>query len=271
MVKKRSLGSFYKALVSEIRKNKISFCVYSALRLLVILVMVRAILLKNYEHAALCILSLVLFLVPAFVEKQFRIELPTALECIVLLFIFAAAILGEISSYYVRVPGWDTMLHTINGFLCAAIGFALVDLMNRNSRKINLSPLYLTIVAFCFSMTVGVLWEFGEYAMDKVFLIDGQKDFVITEFASVTLDPTKTNIPVPVKDITQTVITTADGQQIVIDGYLDIGNKDTMKDLWVNFLGALVFSIIGFFYVKNRNKKSFARFFVPTKAAEKDI
>lgn len=271
MAKKRSVRGYYKKLVAEIRKNKISFCVYSALRLLVILALVRAIFLENYEHAALCILSLVLFLVPAFVEKQFRIELPTALECIVLLFIFAAAILGEIRSYYVRVPGWDTMLHTVNGFLCAAIGFALVDLMNRNSSKINLSPLYLTIVAFCFSMTVGVLWEFGEYAMDELFLLDTQKDFVVTEFSSVSLDPTKNNIPIQVKDISQTVITTADGQQIVIDGYLDIGNKDTMKDLWVNFLGAVVFSVIGYFYVKNRNKKSFARFFVPTKASESDV
>ena len=79
-----------------------------------------------------------------------------------LLFIFAAEILGELASFYVRVPNWDTMLHTVNGFLCAAVGFALVDMINRNERfSLKLSPVYLAIVAFCFSMTVGVpsaLW-----------------------------------------------------------------------------------------------------------------
>jgi hypothetical protein len=119
----------------------------------------------------------VLFLVPAFFQKNFGIELPTTLEIIIMLFIFAAEILGELGAYYVKVPIWDTMLHTANGFLCAAVGFSLVDLLNRNNRfKFHLSPLYLSIVAFCFSMTVGIMWEFFEFSVDRYLLKDMQKD-----------------------------------------------------------------------------------------------
>ena len=96
-----------------------------------------------------------------------------------LLFIFSAEILGEISSFYVLFPFWDTTLHTLNGFLAAAIGFSLVDLLNRSDRvKFDLSPLFLSITAFCFSMTIGVLWEFFEFAMDQFFALDMQKDTI---------------------------------------------------------------------------------------------
>lgn len=260
-VKKRGLRY---ELRKTIKENKISFAVYSFLRLLVLGVLVRSIVLGSYENAMICLLSLVLFLIPPFIEKKLNVELPTVLECIIFLFIFSAEILGEINCYYIKIPGWDTMLHTINGFLFAAVGFALVDLLNRNAKSINLSPLYLSLVAFCFSMTVGVLWEFFEYGMDTFFALDMQKDTVVKSFSSVSFDETNSNIPVRVKDIVNTVITTTSGEQYTVDGYLDIGIRDTMKDLFVNFIGAVAFGVIGFFYVKNRDKKSIARYFIPT-------
>lgn len=265
-VKKRGLRY---ELRKTIKENKISFAVYSFLRLLVLGVLVRSIVLGSYENAMICLLSLVLFLIPPFIEKKLNVELPTVLECIIFLFIFSAEILGEINCYYIKIPGWDTMLHTINGFLFAAVGFALVDLLNRNAKSINLSPLYLSLVAFCFSMTVGVLWEFFEYGMDTFFALDMQKDTVVKSFSSVSFDETNSNIPVRVKDIVNTVITTTSGEQYTVDGYLDIGIRDTMKDLFVNFIGAVAFGVIGFFYVKNRDKKSIARYFIPT--VKKDI
>ena len=79
------------------------------------------------------------------------------------------------------------MLHTINGFLCAAIGFSLFNILNRGSKSMQLSPFYLAIVAFCFSMTVGVIWEFIEFTFDQVFLLDMQKDFIVSNIGSVTL------------------------------------------------------------------------------------
>ena len=169
---KRKKTGIVKNLKNRIKENKTTFAVYVILRALVIAVGIFSFFSGNYWNCFLCLLSLVLFLLPSFVEHTFKIDLPDTLEIIVLLFIFAAEILGEISSFYVRVPHWDTMLHTVNGFLCAAIGFALVDILNRSSKiKFQLSPLFLAIVAFCFSMTVGVVWEFFEYFMDSVFLM----------------------------------------------------------------------------------------------------
>ena len=156
------------------------------------------------------------------------------------------------------------MLHTVNGFLFAAFGFCLVDLLNENrSIKFRLSPNFLALVAFCFSMTIGIFWEFFEFTMDHLFALDMQKDTVLAAFQSVTLDETRQNIPVAVQDITRTVIETADGAKYVIDGYLDIGLTDTLKDLFVNFIGAAVFSLLGRIYVRQRGKNSIAAAFIP--------
>ena len=250
-----------RALHMELREHKSSFLVYVTLRLLVILMMILQIFNRNYENVFLCVLTLVLLLIPSLIQINLKIELPTALEITILVFIFAAEILGEIQSYYIKFPFLDTVLHTINGFLMAAIGFALVDILNRSKKfSIQLSPVFLAIVAFCFSMTIGVIWEFFEYGMDQFFGLDMQKDTVIQGFSSVLLDPTKSNIPVPVQDITEVLI---NGRDLGLGGYLDIGLIDTMNDLFVNFVGAVLFSIIGYFYVKSRGKGKFARRFIP--------
>ncbi len=244
-----------KQLKEHIKTDKKSFLLYLVLRSLVLLTLVRCLFVKNYESAAICILSLLLFLLPSLFETRLKIQIPTVFEMIIYLFIFAAEILGEINHFYVLIPGWDTMLHTINGFLCAVVGFSLVDLLNQSSEEINLSPLYVTIVAFCFSMTIGVLWEFLEFTADQMLLMDTQKDFVIRNFSSVTLDPNQAGALVRVSDITQTIIHTASGETICIEnGYLDIGIIDTMKDLLVNFIGAIVCSVLGYVTILRREK-----------------
>ncbi|HUM83911.1 MAG TPA: hypothetical protein PLN48_09045 [Lachnospiraceae bacterium] len=251
----RKITQLITYLRRRIRLDKQTFILYSILRLLVILTLIRQFFLRNYEGVGICILSLLLFLVPSFMEEHFRIEIPPVFEGIIYLFIFAAEILGEVEHFYVAIPGWDTMLHTINGFLCAAIGFSMIDLMNRHSKNVKLSPFYLAMVAFCFSMTVGVIWEFIECGGDLFFGQDMQKDFIVTHFQSVTLDPTHSQQVISVKDITDTVIHTASGQTYNIEGgYLDIGILDTMKDLFVNFIGAIVFSVLGYIYVKERGR-----------------
>ena len=248
-----------------LRKKHTVAAVYLFLRFFVIAVMVAQFFNGNFENVFLCLLTLVLLLLPTIIERSLQIDLPNTLEIIIMLFIFAAEILGEIRAFYTTYPGWDTMLHTLNGFLCAAIGFSLVDLFNRNERfSLSLSPVFMAIVAFCFSMTIGVLWEFFECAMDQLFLLDMQKDMVVNSISSVMLDPTGGNTPVMIKGITD-VIVVAGGEEISLGlgGYLDIGLLDTMKDLAVNFVGAVVFSFIGYFYVKSRGKGRFARGFIP--------
>ena len=247
-------------------QNKTTLTVYLVLRALVIFVLVRSVLRREYQSVFLCALSLFLMVLPSIVARRLKVVLPSTLEVIILLFIFAAEILGEINSFYVRVPNWDTMLHTINGFLCAAIGFCLVDMLNRNDRfSFKLSPLYLALVAFCFSMTVGVLWEFLEFAGDQLLGLDAQKDTVVHAIHSVNLDPTRTNTVVHIRDIADTIIVHSDGTQetLGLGGYLDLGIIDTMKDLFVNFIGAVVFSTIGYFYVKHKGKGKVATRFIP--------
>ncbi|MEZ3436278.1 MAG: hypothetical protein K1W34_16970 [Lachnospiraceae bacterium] len=258
---RKKLRVMKKALHMELREHKSSFIVYVVLRLLVILMMILQIFNKNYENVFLCALTLILLVMPSFIQVRLKIELPTTLEIIILFFIFAAEIMGEIQSYYIRFSFWDTMLHTINGFLAAAIGFALVDILNRSKKvSFQLSPVYLAVAAFCFSMTIGVIWEFFEFGMDMFFGFDMQKDTVVNSIHSVMLDPTNSNIPVGIEDITDVAV---NGQSLGLGGYLDIGLIDTMKDLLVNFVGAVVFSIIGYFYVKNRGKGKVAKGLIP--------
>ena len=246
--------------------NKATLAVYLVLCALVIFTLVRAALRGQFESVFFCGMTLVLMILPSILTRKLQVELPGTLEIIILLFIFAAEILGELNSFYIRVPNWDTMLHTLNGFLCAAIGFALVDMLNRSDRfSFKLSPVYLALVAFCFSMTVGVLWEFFEYFGDCVLQLDMQKDTVVNVIRTVDLDPTRSNKVIAVKDIADVIIVHSDGTQqaLGLGGYLDIGIHDTIKDLIVNFIGAVVFSVIGFFYVKEKGKGRFAARFIP--------
>ena len=264
--KKKGLRATLSAAHDALRRKKVVAVVYFTLRFLVIAVMVAQFFNGDFESVFLCGLTLVLFLLPTVFERALMIDLPNTMEIIIMLFIFAAEILGEISSFYTTFKGWDTILHTLNGFLCAAIGFALVDMLNRTEKfSLSLSPVFMSIVAFCFSMTIGVLWEFFECGMDQLLMLDMQKDTVVNAISSVMLDPSGRNNRVLIDNIVDTIVVTADGQQIALGlgGYLDIGILDTMKDLFVNFIGAVVFSVVGYFYVKSRGKGKFARRFIP--------
>lgn len=258
---------FREAQQKELREHNSSFIVFSILRALVIVALVRQTMLGNYESTFFCALTLLLLYIPSWLQVRLRIELPPALEITILCFIFAAEILGEVNAFYVKIPGWDTMLHTMNGFLAAAVGFSLVTLLNDDERLVfNLSPFFLSLIAFCFSMTIGVLWEFFEFGMDFFLHTDMQKDTVIHEIYTVTLDAARSNTVVSVKNINDVIV---NGESLGLGGYLDVGIIDTMKDLFVNFLGAVVFSITGYFYSKSRGeKKTAAQNFVPSKKSE---
>ena len=251
--------------------------VYFVLRFLVILVMIRQIFTANWNNVFLCILTLILFLVPVVIDRKFNIRLPNTLETIILLFIFSAEILGEINEFYLHFAHWDTILHTLNGFLCAAIGFSMIDILNRKEVfHTKLSPIFVALVAFCFSMTVAVLWEFFEFGMDRVFKYDMQKDEILKTIATVELNPSGKNVAVVIDNIEKTIIQSRDNEGNLVlteidGGYLDIGISDTMKDLIVNFIGAIVFFILGLLYIKNKDEYKFAEQFIPVlKRREKE-
>lgn len=266
MKRQRKSKDWFNIEYRRVQNKKLVVTVYVLLRLSVIVMLVAQMFNGNFENVYTCILALLFFSLPSLIERRLHIDLPDTLEIIILLFIYAAEILGEIQEYYVIIPFWDDILHTLNGFLFAAVGFSLVNILNRNKRvMLELSPFYMAVTAFCFSMTIGVLWEFFEWGVDTFMAKDMQKDTVLQAIHSVTLHPEGRNIPVHIRDIADVILVHSDGTQTAlgVGGYLDIGLIDTMSDLLVNFIGAVVFSIIGFFYVKSQGKGKLAKQFIP--------
>ena len=234
-----------------------AFWTYVILRTIVILILIRSIWIGQYDNAIICVYVLVLYVLPQLVENRMNIEIPSILEIISFVFVFLAEILGELESFFLKVSFWDTMLHTTSGFLLAAVGFSLVNLLNRNEKvKFQLSPAYLAIVAFCFSMTMGVLWEFFEFAADRWLLLDMQKDTILSQISTVDLDPTLSNKPVVISGIQDVILQLENGETYALGlgGYLDIGIYDTMADLFVNFIGAVVFSVVAYFETKSEKR-----------------
>ncbi len=261
--KNGKVRAFFRSLYDKVRRNRISFSVYVLLYLITLAVIVLTALNGDWSGTFTGVLALILFLLPAFVEKSFRIELPTTLEIIVILFVFCAEILGEIGMYYTKYPFWDTMLHVTSGFIIAAFGFSLVDIANRNRRmEIHLSPFFLSLVACCFSISVGVAWEFFEFFGDMILRTDMQKDFILSAISSSVLNSPSQD-PIILDGIVQTTITLADGTTHTVAGYLDVGLFDTMTDLAVDAIGAIAFSILGFFYVRHRGKGTLVQQFIP--------
>ncbi|MBQ9840183.1 MAG: hypothetical protein IJO78_01170 [Erysipelotrichaceae bacterium] len=253
-----------KRLMTKLKNTgKKSLVVYFVLRALIIFCMILTFIRKDYNSTFLCALSLLLFTLPTLIEDAFQITLPTVLESIIYVFIFSAEILGEINNFYFVIPHWDTILHTLNGFLAAGVGFSLVDILNRNSKHVHLSPIFVSIVAFCFSMTIGVLWEFTEYALDMIIETDAQKDVLVQKISTVYLDPLQQNNPVYIHDITGVTIHTCTEDIVVSGGYLDVGLHDTMKDMIVNLIGAVCFSVFGYLYILDRDRYHFIKNFIP--------
>lgn len=251
-------------MTKNLPKRLTSTFVYIILRLVVFIVLILNIFHKNYENVFICLLTLVLFMMPSFIEKKFKIDIPETLEIIIFSFIFSAEILGEINSFYTLFPNWDTILHTINGFIMGAIGFSLIELLNESKNiSMKLSPLFVALVSFCFSMTIGVFWEFFEFGADKFLGLDMQKDTVIQEIHSVTFDENHLNNVHKV--VPDTIVINGEDWIQKYGGYIDVGLIDTMKDLLVNFVGALTFSFIGYFYSRSRDRNKMSKILITSR------
>lgn len=249
-------------------KSRLTIITYAVVRLIVVAVLIRSLFTGQAESAFTCVLTLFLLFLPSIVSRKMHMQLPTGLEVTIVIFIFAAEILGELACFYVTVPLWDKALHTVSGFIYAAVGYSMADILNRDHRvSFRLSPVFLALVAFCFSMTIGALWEIFEFSVDRLFMKDMQKDTIVSAITSVTLDPTRRNIPITISGITDVAV---NGESLGLGGYLDIGLYDTMGDLIVNLIGALVFSVIGFFHQKSQRRSKVAEMFVPTVQKEED-
>lgn len=235
----------------DFKNNKFATILYFSLRLIVILLLIYNIIVRRYESAFVCMMTLVLLIAPFFLEEKLKIEISSSLEVVILLFVFSSEILGELNAFYQKIPNWDTMLHTINGFVMGAVGFSLVNMLNDSDRTmIKLSPVFLILTSFCFSMTIGVLWEFFEYGADYILDLDMQKDTIVNKINSTTFDPLNNNKVYSVE--IDSLMVNGDDWIDRYNGYVDIGLHDTMKDLLVNAIGAIVFSLLGYLSLNSK-------------------
>ena len=259
--RKKGIGAFLRELWCEIGRDRYSFFVFCVLGVAVTLLLAHSILIRQWDRVFTGGLTLLLLLLPPLVEHHFRLRLPATLEILAYLFVFCAGILGEIGNFYQRFAFFDTLLHVANGYMFAAFGFCLLELFEREkAKKAVPSAALLSFVAFCFSMTVGTVWELFEHAADRFLGTDMQKDRILHAIHTVKLTGDEVQ---DITNITQTQIVTADGARVVLRGYLDIGLYDTMGDLWVNLLGALLYCAIGYGYLKTR-RSALAPRFIPT-------
>ena len=223
--------------------------------------MIYKIITKNYQDVFLCILAFVTIFIPSIIDRTTKLRLPGLLQLCIVAFIFASTILGEIFNLYSRFPLWDVILHTFSGFITAAIGFSILTILHDNKESKNVfTPGMIILMAFCFSLTIGVFWEFVEFGCDQLFDLDMQKDYVVHEIHTVLLDKTKSNEITSFTDISKVTI---NGQELELDGYLDIGLIDSMKDLFCNTIGSLIFILFGYIYLKKGSGWKWVRNFTP--------
>jgi len=164
-----------------------------------------------------CVLGIVVIHIPSFLERRLKVEIPIPLFIMYIIFLYCGIFLGEVRSFYYLVPHWDTMLHYFSSFMAGIFGFMVVSILNKDENiNVHMSSVFVSIFAFCFSLTVGGLWEIYEYAFDGLLQLNMQK-FMLE-----------------------------DGTQLIGRLALD----DTMKDLIIDALGAFLASTIGYFSLK---------------------
>lgn len=236
--------------------------IYIVVTMVTIVILLHELMTEDFYHCFLCAVTLAVFAVPWIVEKMFRVKVGTGLKLGVWWLMFGAEILGEMNNFYGRIPFWDTLLHTSSGFLAAGLGLSLA--MRWCDGKGKIAPIMGVLFAVTFSVTTSVIWEFCEFTTDQTVLTDGQKDRIIKNVSSVKLNPEKVNKPLIIKGVQRTVLYDANGDELYVieDGYLDVGIIDTMKDMFVNLVGAVVFAWGAWGYLEGKKHRKFVRWFL---------
>lgn len=183
--------------------EKIDITLAYLLSFSLIVAIARSVWVGNWEVLFISAVTLVLFYLPAAIEKQLHIHLPVEMQFVIVLFIYASVFLGEVKGYYTAFWWWDIVLHTGSGLALGFAGFIILFSLYTGN-KVEASPILLAMFSFCFAVAIGAVWEIFEYAMDRTFGLNMQKS----------------------------------------------GLTDTMWDLIVDSVGALLASILGFIYIK---------------------
>lgn len=188
------------------------------------------------ERILLCLATFVLLLLPMAAERVFHCRLSLSLY-LLCLFYAIGAMLGHSWKFYYLLPGWDKLLHLIGGVVFAILGIYLPSLILKKNPE---SPLMTALFALCFSIAVSAVWEFFEYGMDSFFAMDMQNDAIVHSIHSYMLGD-GLGVSGSIEQIDAVLI---NGRELGLGGYLDIGLIDTMNDMLLESLGALVYVLI---------------------------
>ena len=203
-------------------RSKTNMIISNLVRIALIVLYVRNWMVPDHSQDFLIILTFIMTYYPSVLEKRFGVYLPNGLQIIITLFIFSAQVLGEMNGFYDKIPWWDTMLHATSGTVLGLLGFMFVYLLNKKSESnVKLSPIFVVLFAFCFAITMGVFWEFFEYGADRLMGYNMQR------------------FRLPDED----------------------GLVDTMEDLIVDAIGAIVACVFGWLYIKQENDTVFTNYF----------
>ncbi|MFR1477208.1 MAG: hypothetical protein ACLSB9_16770 [Hydrogeniiclostridium mannosilyticum] len=114
-----------------------------------------------------CIVGVAAMLLPSLLKRTLNLVIPSKMMLLFAVFLYCAIYLGEVRAFYYNVPHWDTILHTFSGAMLGALGFSVINFLNKTDRvPMNLSPLFVVVFAFCFALALGVVWEIYEFTAD---------------------------------------------------------------------------------------------------------
>jgi len=248
--------------LKSIKNETITRPLSALLYILVLLCLIGSVFSSDLASVGFCVLTLLSFSAEVICEYRFKIYFSPFIRLLIQFFIFSALILGEMCFLYGRVKIWDVILHFTSGFILGAVGVSLFVRLNKKTiEETGLSPAFLVIAVIGFSVFVGVIWEFFEFLCDNSFQTDMQKDSFIDSIYSITLDSRGKNHTAKINGIDSFSVK----GRIYEGGYLDIGLIDTMKDMAVNFAGAIVFGIILLIHTNKKNR--FTAFFIKEKTS----
>lgn len=215
------------------RAERATVCVLTVFNIISV---IYSMVLCNTLYALSSLASLALVFVPYILEAFFRIRLSTDLKIIAMFLVIGGPVLGNVYKLYHRVRFWDKAMHALSGYAIAALGYALADILE--PKKGEHSRVLKCVFALGFSLSIGVLWEIYEYALDVLLHLDMQNDTLITDLSSYALGE-ETGVIGSIRDIDSVVV---NGQ--TLPGYIDIGLIDTMNDLITCALGAACLCVV---------------------------
>ena len=184
---------------------------------------------KQYSRLPLAFGTLGLVLLPAMMERLFRCRLCLPVYIFSLMYA-VGPMMGQCWNFYYTISWWDKLLHISGGVMFVIVGAYFFELLTK--RKDHFVG--AAIFALCFSMAIAVLWEFVEFGADHFLGMDMQDDMLVTHLTSYLLGE-GVGVTGSVENIQSVVV-----NGIQLPGYIDIGLTDSMLDMMLESLGALV-------------------------------